>query len=501
MKDQQPEDPIRDSRNEKINKNPELSIWEALIPVIILVGMLTYNVFIYGDSALEGSIQFVLLLGAAIAAIIGFLNHVPFKYMIDEVAQNIKSVSEALLILFMVGGLAGTWIISGIIPTMIYYGLLILNPTIFLVASTIICMIISISTGSSWTTSATVGIALIGIGEALGVPLGMTAGAILSGAYFGDKMSPLSDTTNLAPAIAGAGLFDHVRYMTITTLPSIIIALIVYVILGFNLDVSGKTDVHGILNALETGFTITPWLFLVPLAVILMIVKKTSPLIALLVGTLLGALAALIFQPGLVAMIGGSETLTFRSAYIGLMDVITTNVVIPSPNQTLSGLLSSKGMTGMMPTVFLILCAMAFGGIMDAIGALAAISRSLLKLFHSVFGLFASTALSCVLVNMTAADQYLSIVVPGKMYSKAFKDKDLAPVNLSRTLEDAGTVTAPLVPWNTGGAYQSGVLGVPVVDYLFYAVFNYVSPLMTLLVAAIGYKIKYTVSKKKPVAP
>lgn len=497
MKEQSTSDSIQDSLNQNASPKPKLALWEALLPVIILVGMLTYDVYQYGGDALGGSIQFVLLLGAAVAALVGFRHKISFSYMMEEVADNIKSVAEAILILFLVGGLAGTWLISGIIPTMIYYGLQILNPTIFLVACTIICMIISISTGSSWTTSATVGIALIGIGQALNIPMGMTAGAILSGAYFGDKMSPLSDTTNLAPAIAGAGLFDHVRYMAITTVPSIIIALIVYIILGLNLDVTGETDIHNITQAINATFMITPWLFVVPVIVIVMIVKKTSPLIALLIGTLLGALAALIFQPDLVAMIGGSETLTFQSAYVGLMDVITTETSIPSSNELLAGLLDSRGMTGMMPTVFLILCAMAFGGIMDAIGALATISRALLKLFHGIFGLFASTAFSCVLVNMTASDQYLSIVVPGKMYAKAFKDKDLAPVNLSRTLEDCGTVTAPLIPWNTGGAYQSGVLGVPCVDYLFYAVFNYVSPLMTLLVAAIGYKIKYLATPKK----
>lgn len=481
-------DPIQNLQQP--SSKPTLKIWEALLPVIILVGILSYDVYIYGGDALGGSIQFVLLLGAAVATLVGVKNKISFSYVMEEITENIKSVAEALLILFLVGGLAGTWLVSGIIPTMIYYGLQILNPTIFLAASTIICMIISISTGSSWTTSATVGIALIGIGEALGIPLGMTAGAILSGAYFGDKMSPLSDTTNLAPAIAGAKLFDHVRYMTITTVPSIIIALIVFVILGLNLGISGQTDIETIVTAIDAKFTITPWLFVVPLVVIGMIVKKTSPTIALLIGVLLGAAAALIFQPHLVAMIGGGETLTFGSAYKGIMDVITIETAIPTANETLNGLLDSRGMTGMMPTVFLILCAMAFGGAMEAIGALATISRALLKIFHGIFGLFASTAVSCVLVNMTAADQYLSIVVPGKMYAKAYKDKGLAPVNLSRTLEDCGTVVAPLIPWNTGGAYQSGILGVPCVDYLFYAVFNYVSPLMTLLMAAIGFKIK-----------
>ncbi|HET7361727.1 MAG TPA: Na+/H+ antiporter NhaC [Salinimicrobium sp.] len=475
---------------EKLVKNKELNIWEALIPVIALIVMLAYNVYVYGEDSLNGSNQFILLLGAAVAAIVGIYNKVSFDEMVEEVAINIKSTSGAILILLMVGALAGTWLISGVIPTMIYYGLQILNPTIFLPACVVICAVISVATGSSWTTSATVGIALIGIAEALGVPLGMTAGAVISGAYFGDKMSPLSDTTNLAPAIAGAGLFEHIRYMTITTVPTMIITLIVFIILGLNLDITGITDTHVMLNAMKSTFTITPWLFVVPILVILLIVKKTPPLIALLFGTLLGGLAALIFQPELVAMIAGSEFLTFRSGYVGIMNAITVETSIPTEIEMLSSLFTSGGMAGMLGTIWLIICAMTFGGVMDAIGALTRISQALLNLFHTTFGLFASTVLSCLAINVTAADQYLAIVVPGKMFSKAFTDKNLDPVNLSRTLEDTGTVTSVLVPWNTCGAYQSGVLGVPTLDYFAYAVFNYVSPFMTLTVAALGYKIK-----------
>lgn len=486
----QPKDPITDPRDEKIVQNPELNIWEALIPVVVLIALLAYNVYVYGGDSLNGSNQFILLIGAAVAAIVGAFNKVSFEFMMDEVAQNIKSIAGAVLILLMVGALAGTWLISGIIPTMIYYGLEVLNPTIFLPACVVICAIISVATGSSWTTSATVGIALIGIAGALGISLPMTAGAIISGAYFGDKMSPLSDTTNLAPAIAGAGLFDHIRYMMITTFPTMTITLIVFIIFGLNLDVTGQADSEGILNSIENTFTISPWLFVVPALVIFMIVKKTPPLIALLVGTLLGAVAALFFQPEIVAMIGGGENLTFRSAYMGIMDSMTVETVIPTTNETLKDLFSSGGMAGMLGTIWLIICAMTFGGVMDAIGALARISKGLLKMFHTTFGLFASTVFSCLAINVTAADQYLAIVVPGKMFKKAFDDKNLAPVNLSRTLEDSGTVTSALVPWNTCGAYQSGVLGVSTFDYAIYAVFNYVSPFMTLLVAAVGLKIK-----------
>ncbi|MCF6224645.1 MAG: Na+/H+ antiporter NhaC [Flavobacteriaceae bacterium] len=481
----------------EVIKNKELNIWEALIPVIALVIMLAYNVYIYGDDALSGSNQFILLLGGAVAAIIGFLNKVSYERMIEEVANNLKSTTGAILILLFVGALAGTWLISGVIPTMIFYGLKILNPTIFLPATVVICAIISIATGSSWTTSATVGIALIGIGGALGISLGMVAGAVLSGAYFGDKMSPLSDTTNLAPAMAGTDLFTHIRYMTITTVPTIIITLIVFIIIGFTIDTSGTADTQVILDSISETFNISGWLFIVPLVVILLIVRKTQPLIALLIGTLLGGVFALIFQPDVVARITGADSLTFQSAYQGVMNAITVKTSIETDNAALNDLFSAGGMSGMLGTIWLIICAMVFGGIMDAIGALARISSALLKMANSVFGLFATTVASTLALNVTASDQYLAIVVPGKMFSKAYKEKGLAPENLSRTLEDGGTVTSVLVPWNTCGAYQSSVLGVSVSEYFVYAVFNYLSPFMTLFFAAFNIKIKQLKEKSK----
>jgi NhaC family Na+:H+ antiporter len=485
----------QDPKNQKIIQNRELRIGEAMIPIVALICMLAYNVYVYGDEALNGSNQFILLMGGAVAAIVGFFNKTPYDVMIEEVSQNIKSTTGAILILLLVGALAGTWLISGIIPTMIYYGLQILNPTIFLAACVIICAIISIATGSSWTTSATVGIALIGIANALGIPLGMTAGAVLSGAYFGDKLSPLSDTTNLAPAMAGTDLFTHIEYMLYTTVPTIVITIIAFVIIGLNLETTGKADTSVILGSIDQAFTISPWLFIVPVVVIAMIVKKTSPLIALLVGTLLGGIAALIFQPGIVATLGGGDSLTFESGYKGVMNAITVSTAIETDNSSLNDLFASGGMAGMLGTIWLIICAMVFGGVMDAIGALAAISKFMLNLFESTFGLFASTIFTCIGLNVTASDQYLAIVVPGKMYAQAYRDKGLAPENLSRTLEDSGTVTSVLVPWNTCGAYQSGVLGVHVADYFFYAIFNWLSPFMTLIFAAFSIKIRLLTTK------
>ncbi|MGC1632487.1 MAG: Na+/H+ antiporter NhaC [Gelidibacter sp.] len=483
-------------QDDPIVENKELSIWEALIPVLALVTMLAYNVYLYGGDALNGSNQFILLLGGAVAAVVGFFNKVTFGQMIEEVSENIKSTAGALLILLMVGALAGTWLISGIIPTMIYYGLQVLNPTIFLAACVIICAIISVATGSSWTTSATVGIALMGIANALGVHAGMAAGAILSGAYFGDKISPLSDTTNLAPAMAGTDLFTHIRYMLYTTTPTLIITILAFIVIGLNIETHGTANTEGILTALKASINVSPWLFSVPLLVIVLIIKKTPPLVALLAGTLLGGIAALIFQPHVVASIGGGTTLNFTTGYKGLMDAITVDTAIPTDSEALKGLFASGGMASMLGTVWLILCAMVFGGIMDAIGALATISKALLKLFHTTFGLFASTVASCLALNITASDQYLAIVVPGKMYSQAYKDKGLAPENLSRTLEDSGTVTSVLVPWNTCGAYHSGVLGVDTLHYAGYAIFNWLSPFMTLIFAAFRIKIRQLATAK-----
>ncbi|MEM1328597.1 MAG: Na+/H+ antiporter NhaC [Bacteroidota bacterium] len=481
-------------------KSPKpISLLQALIPLVALVLLLAYNVLVvYGDDALSGSNQFVLLLGAAVAAIVGFANRVPYTTMIESVANNLKSTTGAILILLMVGSLAGTWLISGIIPAMIYYGLQILNPTIFLPATVIICAVISLATGSSWTTSATVGIALIGIGGAIGLPLGMVAGAALSGAYFGDKMSPLSDTTNLAPAMAGAELFAHIRYMALTTVPSIVITLIVFVILGLTQDTTGATDNAAMLASIKESFNISGWLFIVPVVVIGMIMRKTKPLIALLIGTLLGGLFAIIFQPEVVQQVAGADQLTAESAYKGIMNAITVDVSVESTDETLADLFSSGGMNGMLGTIWLIICAMVFGGVMEAIGALAKISSALLSLAKSVFGLFASTVASCLALNVTASDQYLAIVVPGKMFSQAYRDRGLAPENLSRTLEDSGTVTSVLIPWNTCGAYQSSVLGVSVADYFIYAIFNYLSPFMTLFFALFGIKIKMLKEKYIP---
>ena len=473
-----------------------LPLIQALIPVIFLIILLAYNVReVFGEDATGGSNQFALLLGAAVAAVVGFINKIKFDDMMEAVSKNIKSTSGAILILLFVGGLSGTWLLSGVIPTMIYYGLKILNPTIFLAASLIIASIISLATGSSWSTSATVGIALIGIGRALGINDGMIAGAVISGAYFGDKISPLSDTTNLASAVAGVDLFTHIKYMMKTTVPSIVIALILFIILGFTQNTGDETiNINGMLDSIKESFNITPWLLLVPAMVIILIIKKTEPLIALMIGTLLGGIFAVIFQPQLIEKFAGIDNIDFHSAYKVIMNSITTNTVIDTPNERLADLFQSSGMSGMLGTIWLILTAMVFGGIMEAIGALDSISSALLRVAKGDFGVFASTVTTCIFFNGTVSDQYLAIVVPGKMYKTAFENKNLSPENLSRTLEDSGTVTSVLFPWNTGGAYNSKVLTVDTYQYLPYAFFNLLSPLMTLIFAF----FKIGIRKLKP---
>lgn len=479
-----------DINDQKIIDNKELSLLEALIPVVILMSLLAYNIFFVEGQEWFGTYtnHIILLIGGLVAAGVGLFNKVSVTLMLKEIWENLKSVFVPIMILFLVGALAGTWLVSGIIPAMVYYGLQVLNPAIFLPASVIIAAIISIATGSSWTTSATVGIALIGIGSALGIAPGMIAGAVISGAYFGDKMSPLSDTTNLAPAMAGTDLFTHIRYMTFTTVPTLIVTLIVFSILSTTIDTSGTTDISGLLASIKNTFNITPLLFIVPGVVIGLILLKTKPLIALFTGIILAAVFAFIFQPNILDSLADSKISAIITA-------ILTDTNIATDNQKLNELFSSGGMNGMLWTIFLICCAMVFGGIMDAIGALSRITKELLKIATSVFGLFTSTVISCLGLNAIASDQYLAIVIPGKMFKKAYKDRGLAPENLSRTLEDSGTVTSVLIPWNTCGAYQSGVLGVSVADYFVYAIFNWLSPITTLLFAAFSIKIRQIISK------
>lgn len=467
------------------------SLFQALIPIIFLIVALFINVYIFGDSALDGSNQVILLLSAAVGSLVAIRLGMSWEEIQTGIVKTISSAMASILILLLIGSLAGTWLLSGIVPAMIYYGLQLLNPTIFLVAACIVCAIVSIATGSSWTTAATVGIALMGIGKALGLDAGMIAGAVLSGAYFGDKMSPLSDTTNLAPAMAGTDLFTHIRYMTITTIPSISIALVLFLILGFMQGSSGDiSQTAEILVAISSKFNISGWLFLVPAAVVILIVKKVPALPSILIGTLLGAVFALIFQPEVVASVANWEGSASTVTFVGIMKAMYGDIAIVTGNGIVDELLTSGGMAGMLGTVWLILSAMVFGGVVESSGLLKRIAEAVISKVKSNGDLVAATAATTIFFNGTASDQYLAIVVPGRMYSDIYKEKGLAPENLSRTLEDSGTVTSVLVPWNTCGAYHSNVLGVATGTYLPYAFFNLISPIMTVAFAYLNIKIK-----------
>jgi len=475
----------------------QASLTEALIPIIFLIILLSFNVLFWKDT-LQGANQVALMAAASLAGILGLRMGYTWIEMRDQIVKTIGTAMPAIIILLLIGALAGTWLISGVVPALIYYGLNILYPSIFLFAAVVISMIVSLATGSSWSTIATIGVALLGIGDAMGFDKAIVAGAIISGAYFGDKVSPLSDTTNLAPAVSGTDLFTHIRYMMYTTIPSITITLIIFLIIGFNAH-TGITPTHikAVQTAIANTFHITPWLFLVPVILFAVILKKMPPLPALGIGVLLGAIAAVIFQPQMIENLTHITDNYAKASYIGVMQAIYGKTIILTDNPAMNDLFTTGGMGGMLQTIWLILSAMIFGGIMEANGMLRKVTQSVLKLVKSDGSLITSTALSCIFFNITASDQYISIVVPGEMYHDAFKDRGLKPEVLSRTLEDAGTVTSVLVPWNTGGATQARVLGVPTLSYLPYAFFNLVSPLMTIFFAYMNIKIRRYKDDKK----
>ena len=469
----------------------------CLFPILILIILLAYNVILFGDESLSGANQLALLVSASIATVIGLqFRTVNFKKILKDISSSIANTTPAIIILLLIGALTGTWLISGIVPAMIYYGLQILNPKVFLFATAIISAIVSLATGSSWSTIATIGIALLGIGKALGLPIGLIAGAIISGAYFGDKMSPLSDTTNLAPVSSGTDLFTHIKYMTYTTIPSFIITLIIFLIIGINFREASGENTDEILNAISSTFNINGWLFFIPIIIILLIIKKTPAIAVLIIGTFLAGISTIFFQPEIIKIIANSNQLDFYSCYFTIVSSMTgeisisTNTEIKSLKSMMDSLLYSGGMAGMMNTIWLIICAMIFGGAMQSTGLLKKIAEPILKYAKSTGNLIATTAGTCIFFNLTASDQYLSIVVPGRMFSDSYKKNNLAPENLSRTIEDSGTVTSVLVPWNTCGATQSAVLGVATLTYLPYCFFNLISPIMSIIYGYLNIKIR-----------
>ena len=464
-------------------------LFYALLPVFFLIIALFVNVRMFGDSSLDGSNQLILLAAAGVTAGLAALKGVKSDTLWEGIQSNIQDSSKAILILLMVGALAGSWLVSGIIPTLIVYGLDVLSPSIFLPATVVVCAIVSLATGSSWSTTATVGIALMGVGQSMGFDPAIVAGAVISGAYFGDKMSPFSDTTNLAPAMAGTDLMTHIRYMTYTSGPAIVLTLIAFAFLGWNGTGGDLKDLEVLTTELKDRFTISPWLLAIPALSIGLIIYKVDAIVAMAIGTIAGLMAAYFGQFHLLVELTGSDAVYWGDIYQQLFVSAYGDVHIPMNNLLLDDLMQSSGMRGMLGTIWLILCAMTFGGSLAASGFLEVITLFFLRIAHGTTGLILATLATCGFFNLTAADQYLAIVVPGRMFRKAYEDRGLAPENLSRALEDSGTVTSVLIPWNTCGAYQYATLHVSAADYGIYCFFNWLSPIINGLWAVMDFRI------------
>jgi len=472
------------------SSEPSMPLWLALVPVLVLIAALTWNVVaVYGDDALSGSSQMVIILVAGFAAAIGLARGVPWAKQQASIVATISNAMPSILILMLVGALASIWLLCGTVPVLVYYGVKLLNPTIFLLACCIACALTSLVSGSSWSTAATIGVAMVGVGRALEIPDGMIGGAIISGSYFGDKISPLSDTTNLAAAVTETPLFDHIRYLLLTTGPSMLISLVLFTVIGLNLETSATdVDVSNVLGAIDERFNITLWLLLPPIVTLWLIVKRVDAIPALFVGIIAGVICALIFQQELINDLL-SDTGDYP-LYRVIMDTLFKGVDISTSNAMLNDLFSASGMKGMLGTVWLILAAMTFGGVMEACGMLKRIMESVKSLVSGFFSLVACTAGTCLVTNLSTSDQYIAVAIPGRMYAGLYQDMGYASQNLSRTLEDTGTVTSVLIPWNTCGAYHAAVLGIGTFAYLPYCFFNILSPFMTLLFAWFLIKIK-----------
>ena len=473
------------------------TVLQALIPLTVLIFLLSFSVYLFGEDASSGPNQIALCAGAAAAALVGWYNGHSWNDIESSIVLGITVAIKPLLILFCVGMLIGCWILSGTVPTMIYYSLLILNPSIFYVASALICSLIALSVGSSWTVAGTVGIALIGAAGGLGLSLEITAGAIISGCYFGDKMSPLSETTNLAPAVAGTDLFTHIGHMTWTTIPSILIALVIFSLIGLNIDSSATaSDLEITMQLLKENFTIQP-LMLLPVALLLyMANKKLPPIPTIVTGALLGLIIAIFFQQPIILLLAGDTPNVFLGLFKGVWYTIFDGFILESGNATLDDLMTRGGMSSMLTTVWLVLCAMVFGGIMEHTGLLKCLVNYMLSFVHSTGSLIATTIATCIGANIITSDQYISLVLPGRMYKLEYENRNLDMKNLSRTLEDAGTITSPLVPWNTCGAYMAGTLGVATFAYLPYCFFNLINPIIALIYGFLNFKISPAISNQ-----
>lgn len=478
------------------HKTKAPSLLQALIPLLALIGMLSSSVYLFGEDSSYGPNQIALLVAAGIAVIIGFKNGFSWQQIEEGITEGISVALGAMLIILAVGSLIGTWLLSGTVPTLIYFGLELLNPSLFYAASCVICGVVALSIGSSWTTAATIGVALMGVASGMGLEPGIAAGAIVSGAYFGDKMSPLSDTTNLAPAVAGTELFAHIRYMGYTAGPAFAISIALFLILGLNANTNVSLQRLELMQEQLSATFNVGWEMLVPLAVLLYLAATRKPALpTVFFGALLGGVWALIFQPEMVSQIAGEEgwIAALKVVWLALSD----GVAVSTGSANLDSLLSGGGMSSMLNTVWLILSAMTFGAIMEKVGLLERFIRGMLKSAKSVGSLVTGTIFTCFGANVLTADQYMAIVLPGRMFKEEYERRNLDPRVLSRTLEDSGTITSALIPWNTCGAYMFSVLAVSPFEYGIYAFFNYLTPLIAIILAYTGWTILYLNPKDK----
>jgi Na+:H+ antiporter, NhaC family len=473
------------------------SMLDAIIPIIVLICLLIAAVTFFGDGSSSGPNQIALLLATGVAAVIGLKNGHTWHAMEKAIIHGISISLGAVLILLAVGSLIGTWLLSGTVPTMVYYGLKIIDPSWFYAATCLVCGVVAMSIGSSWTTAATVGVAFIGIAGGFELSTSVTAGAVISGAYFGDKLSPLSETTNLAPAVAGSELFEHIRYMLWTTIPSITIALILFLIIGFNHSSSeiGNTDsIVSLTNTLENTYNISA-LNLIPLFILLALAYKKMPAFpAVAIGAIIGAIWALIFQQELILAMAEEGVESTRAIIMVVWTAFFDGVVVETGNIEIDELLSRGGMAGMLNTIWLVVTALSFGAILEHLGMLKKFVESILATAKSTGSLIASTVATCIGTNLITADQYMAIVMPGRMYKEEYEKRGLHPVLLSRTLEDSGTITSPLIPWNTCGAFMFGALALTSYDYIFYCFFNLINPILAIAYGYLGFKIKKIVT-------
>lgn len=465
----------------------------SLIPILILVALLALNISIFGSDAILGASQVALLFSAGVAIWLAmWLFKVPWQDFEEAIKSNIGDVTTAIVILFLIGAISGTWTMSGIVPTFIYYGVKIISPKVFLLTACVICALVSVMIGSSWTTIATIGVALLGIGKALGFSDGMIAGAIISGAYFGDKISPLSDTTVLASSMSKVPMFEHIRYLMYTTVPSIVITLVIFTILGFSHSGSDSSLINEYTSVLDSKFNITPWLLIVPALTAVMIARRMPALIVLALSTATAAIAAVIFQPDIIREIGtrvAGEGSNAKILFTGTIESIYNSVSVETGNPEVNELVASKGMLGMLNTVYLIICAMCFGAAMKASGMLHHLASMILPLTKRRTSLVTSTVVTGTTLNGIVSDQYLAIILTSSLFKDVYEKEGYENRLLSRAVEDSATVTSPLYPWSSCGMTQATILSVPTLAYLPYCFFNLISPLMSITVAVIGYKI------------